>query len=79
MLSTFSTEVKSRKFVLNVAIAFLPLAIIGLAIGKMIKHALFKPVPVALAFIIGGVIILLVERRARTQSRSPCASTRSMK
>src|SRR5450830_1900587 len=32
----------------------------------MIKHALFKPVPVAMAFIIGGIIILLVERRART-------------
>ena len=66
VLSTFSTEVKSRKFVLNVAIAFIPLAVIGLAIGKMIKHALFKPVPVAMAFIIGGIIILLVERRART-------------
>ena len=65
VLSTFSTELKSRKFVLNVAIAFLPLATIGLAIGKIIKHTLFKPVPVALAFIIGGVIILLIERRAR--------------
>jgi undecaprenyl-diphosphatase len=29
----------------------------------MIKKALFKPIPVALAFIVGGVVILLVERR----------------
>jgi undecaprenyl-diphosphatase len=30
----------------------------------MIKQVLFKPVPVALAFIVGGVIILLVERKS---------------
>ena len=35
----------------------------GLIFGKAIKAVLFKPVPVALAFIIGGIVILLVERR----------------
>jgi undecaprenyl-diphosphatase len=60
------SERKAQLFVLKLLIAFLPLALIGLALGKAIKAALFKPVPVALAFIVGGVIILLVERRART-------------
>jgi undecaprenyl-diphosphatase len=45
-----------------VAVAFVPAVIAGLALGKMIKAALFHPVPVAVAFIVGGLIILWVER-----------------
>jgi undecaprenyl-diphosphatase len=48
----------------NLLVAFIPAALLGLAFGKYIKAYLFKPVPVAAAFIVGGVIILLVERRA---------------
>ena len=48
----------------NLVVAFLPAAVVGLALAKAIKAYLFKPVPVALAFIVGGVIILWVERRA---------------
>ena len=47
----------------NLVVAFIPAAVLGLAFGKYIKAYLFKPVPVALAFIIGGVVILWVERR----------------
>lgn len=53
----------AQRFVINLAIAFLPLAILGLAFGRIIKANLFQPVPVALAFIIGGVFILWAERR----------------
>ncbi len=49
----------------NLIIAFLPAALIGLLLEGLIKTYLFKPVPVALAFIIGGVIILWVDRGAR--------------
>ena len=59
------SDAKAQRFVINLLIAFFPAALLGLIFSKMIKAALFKPVPVALAFIIGGVIILLVERRAR--------------
>jgi undecaprenyl-diphosphatase len=44
-------------------VAFLPLAILGLAFGKTIKAHLFQPVPVALAFILGAFVILWAERR----------------
>jgi len=47
------------------AVAFLPAAVLGLAFGSLIKAHLFSAVPVALAFIAGGVVILLVERRPR--------------
>jgi undecaprenyl-diphosphatase len=55
----------------NLAVAFLPAALIGLLVGDFIKAYLFRPVPVALAFILGGVVILLVDKdakQARVQS-----------
>jgi undecaprenyl-diphosphatase len=51
---------------LNLAVAFLPAALLGFAFGSLIKEHLFKSVPVALAFIIGGLIILWVDRGNRT-------------
>ncbi len=53
----------AQRFVMNLVIAFLPLAILGLLFGNTIKAHLFQPVPVALAFIVGGVFILWAERR----------------
>ena len=57
------TQAEARRFVLNIGIAFLPLAILGLAFGKVIKAHLFQPLPVALAFILGGAVILWAEKR----------------
>lgn len=57
---------KAQQFVLNLFIAFLPAAVLGLAFGKYIKAALFNPVAVAIAFIVGGFIILWAERREHT-------------
>ncbi len=48
----------------QLACAFFPAVVLGLAFGSFIKAHLFNPVPVALAFIAGGVIILLVDRGA---------------
>ena len=59
------TQPRSRKFVLNLIIAFLPAAVLGLLFSAKIKEKLFSAVPVALAFIIGGLVILWVERRNR--------------
>jgi undecaprenyl-diphosphatase len=53
----------AQRFARNVVVAFIPAAVLGLAFGGLIKQHLFKPVPVAIAFIVGGLIILVVERR----------------
>jgi undecaprenyl-diphosphatase len=53
----------ARRFAMNVLIAFLPAVVLGLAFGKIIKEHLFHPVPVAMAFVVGGLIILWVEAR----------------
>ncbi len=56
---------QAQRFARNVLIAFLPAVVFGLALGSAIKAHLFRPVPVALAFVLGGVIILWVEKRHR--------------
>ncbi len=60
-----ASEPVAQRFARNVAIAFLPAVVFGLALGSIIKAHLFHPVPVALAFVVGGLIILWVERRHR--------------
>jgi undecaprenyl-diphosphatase len=57
------SDAKAQRFALNVIVAFLPAAVLGVLFNKKIKELLFSAVPVALAFIIGGMIILLVERK----------------
>ena len=55
----------ARRFLGNLIIAFIPAAVLGLAFGSLIKAHLFHAVPVAIAFIVGGLVILGVERRQR--------------
>ncbi|HET7672040.1 MAG TPA: undecaprenyl-diphosphate phosphatase [Burkholderiales bacterium] len=46
---------------LNLIVAFIPAALLGLAFGGLIKRHLFHAVPVAIAFIVGALIIFWVE------------------
>ncbi|KQW73827.1 undecaprenyl-diphosphate phosphatase [Methylibium sp. Root1272] len=55
----------AQRLVRNLLIAFVPAVVFGLALGGLIKEHLFHPVPVATAFVVGGLIILWVERRHR--------------
>lgn len=59
-------EAPAQRFALNLIIAFMPAAVIGLAIGGFIKGHLFHAVPVAIALIVGGFIILWAEGRNQT-------------
>jgi undecaprenyl-diphosphatase len=62
-VAAFGREPAARRFFANLAIAFVPLAALGLLFGKQIKATLFHPIPVAIAFIVGGLVILWAERR----------------
>lgn len=53
----------AQRFAVNVIIAFLPAVAFGLAFGGWIKEHLFYPVPVAIALVVGGLLILWIERR----------------
>ncbi len=65
LIETFrgiASEPKAQRFAVNLFVAFLPAAVIGVAFNHAIKELLFKPVPVATAFIVGGLIIFFAER-----------------
>jgi undecaprenyl-diphosphatase len=54
----------SRRFFLNLAIAFVPAAAIGFLTHDWIKQRLFNTPVVAAALVLGGIVILLIERWA---------------
>ena len=56
-------EQGAQRFATNLVVAFIPAAVLGLLFASKIKQYLFAPVPVALAFIVGGVFILWAEKR----------------
>ncbi|MDQ2736773.1 MAG: undecaprenyl-diphosphate phosphatase, partial [Pseudomonadota bacterium] len=62
-LSGLGSDPRARRFVVNIAVAFLPAVVLGLLFGKTIKAHLFTPVVVASTFILGGLVILWAERR----------------
>jgi undecaprenyl-diphosphatase len=53
----------SKNFVLRLFIAFLPAAILGLLFHKAIKAYLFSPLCVSLALILGGIVMMAIEKR----------------
>lgn len=62
----FNLKQKSeQKFALNLALAFLPAAVLGALLHGFIKQFLFSNLVIALALIIGGVVMILVERKPR--------------
>ncbi len=66
VLRGLPSEKKAQRFAVNLLIAFMPLAVLGLLFGKVLKAHLFNPVSVASAFIIGAFVILWAERRKHT-------------
>jgi len=51
----------SRRFLINLFIAFLPAAVVGFLTHQWIKERLFNPAVVAVALVVGGILILLIE------------------
>jgi undecaprenyl-diphosphatase len=62
MVLSAPRDPRSRRFVINLLIAFLPAALIGFVAHDWIKARLFNPAVVAGALVVGGVLILLLER-----------------
>jgi undecaprenyl-diphosphatase len=55
----------AQKFTINMIVATIPAVLAGLAGRDWIKENLYNPVSIAIALIIGGVIILLLEKKLR--------------
>lgn len=62
VLHGLGKDKKANRFVLNLAVAFMPAAVMGLLFGKQIKEYLFNPLSVAVMLVLGGFFILWVEK-----------------
>jgi len=65
VVGLFHRSPSAFAFVRNLAVAFLPAVVLGLAFGNQIERMLENAVIVAWALIIGGIAILIVEKLAR--------------
>lgn len=63
VVAGIGSDKSAQHFVLNLLIAFMPAAILGLLFIDVIKQYLFNPLSVATALVIGGIVILWAERR----------------
>ena len=56
-------QAEAQRFTVNLLIAFFPAVILGVAFADVIHAYLFNPITVAVALVVGGVIMLWAERR----------------
>ncbi|WP_374467983.1 undecaprenyl-diphosphate phosphatase [Phenylobacterium sp.] len=62
---TLPSDPASRRFALSVIVAFIPSIVLGLLLHDFIKGVLFdSPVVQCVSLIIGGVVLLLIDRKA---------------
>lgn len=73
VLTHIGKDRQTNRFVLNLFIAFLPAAAVGLLFDDFIEKVLFNPVSVAAALVVGGLVILWIENRQK--SRPPTVLT----
>lgn len=62
VLGGWRREASARRFIANLVVATLPAVAVGLPTDDWIEAHFFRPFPVALALVVGGLAILAVER-----------------
>lgn len=62
ILGLFGKDQEGLKLLINTLVAFLPAAVVGLTFADAIKTKLFGLWPVTLAWFVGGVVLLIIER-----------------
>ena len=68
LLTQVRTDPVERRLAINLLIAFVPAAVLGVLLHHTIKALLFGPITVAAALVAGGILILLIERRPQAPS-----------
>ncbi len=65
VLGVLGRDADGRRLAINLVVAFLPAAVIGLAFEHRIKEYLFNLPSIAAAWMVGGAVILWVDRQRR--------------
>jgi undecaprenyl-diphosphatase len=69
------SDPRARRFVLSVLLAFLPAMVIGFLLHDFIKQVLFEsPRVICISLIVGGVVLLLIDRFAPHPTRNDAMS-----
>jgi len=71
LVGFFKLEKKGLKFWTNIIVAFIPAAILGVLFADKIDRLLFSPVPVAIALIVGAIMMIIIENRFRDNYITP--------
>ncbi len=70
VIVTYHKKLFKVEMIKKLAVAFIPTGIVGLVVFPYIKYLLGSPFLVAATLVIGGVIILLVEKRYTKQQKN---------
>jgi len=62
----FRTDAKARQLIINLTLGTIPAVIIGTPTAGWIEAHFFKPFPISLALVLGGIAILIIERYNKT-------------
>ena len=62
---------KDQQLAINIVVAFLPAAILGVLLADLIEELLFNPITVAIALVIGGLIIFWIENMHAKRTYAP--------
>jgi undecaprenyl-diphosphatase len=72
VVSGLPTRPEARRFALMLAIAALPALLVGAAASDFVESVLHRSITtIAVAFIVGGIVMLLVERTIAAPRRAP--------
>lgn len=69
LLGLVGRSESGRHLLVILVIAFLPSAVLGFLFDDAIEERLFGPWPIVVAWVVGGVLILVLERTGRIPSR----------
>lgn len=58
----FRGSPESKRLAIALLVAFVPVVVVGALFGKLVKHHLFGTLPVAIALVVGGLGMIVVER-----------------
>lgn len=73
--SGLASDRVQQRFATNLLVAFLPAAVVGLALHSTIKAYLFNPVSVAVALVVGAIVIFVIERWYERHGAPPRVSS----
>jgi undecaprenyl-diphosphatase len=75
----FKAKPSGIKFWTNIIVAFIPAAVLGFLFNDKIDKYLFNPTTVALALVVGGILMIIIENKFRTEEKTKSIEKISIK